>query len=642
MALLLRPQVALGDGPCGYLMQLAEANRLAMRDMVAIGVTFDADVLRMQRCAPPEGIDPVLDRYLGYVSSHLAKHPSSWIRRSSRCCPVCLSNLSRWRVGWEILYADACPTHNVWLIDVCSCGQPITWQRGTLLKCDCGRPLQRQPSASCPEAVARLSAALADKMFGNSTTSGLGPVDELSVSQLQRLIRLLGSYCDSDPGRRPQKISHQDRLATSWRLTSLGAELLKGWPESLYAVLDRMQHERSADGCGRLSGSFGYFYTALYKGFPEEVFAPLRDAFENYVADHWRGALGKRNRRLPPSILQRAAWIPANHACQRLGISLRRLTTLIGEKRIAGETRLGPSGREFIVVRREDVDSQVAALSREVDLYTAAGILGVTKRRMQILLPRLFPEAHRTTNVTSPWAIPRERLDRLTEIIIAAQGVTTIPVESIVLAHVLKFWAWTDAVVADAISAIIANELVPLCALSGVPGIAALTFREHDLREWHARTRHAATDLMTVPEVADRLGIKQEVAYALTRTGLLPTVALNAGTKRGGQGISSVALEAFGRRYVFARDLAKRLGRSPKAVVKNLALLGLRPVCGPQVDGCRQVLYESNQELTRAVASLTAASKLTPCSPSPRRLSTLWPPPGSLTGCQRKSRWPEK
>ena len=607
MGLLIHPPVAMGEGPLGYLRRLSDANHLTIPEIQRLGVSFDVRVLRQHKCAPLEGLDVTLDKYLCMLSSCVSDSPSSWISRVSRYCPVCLSQHARWKVGWELLFADACPEHQVWLIDVCQCGRVITWDRLDFGKCDCGRPFQWQKPAQCPESVARLSALLLDKALRNPEAPNPGPVGRLSISQLQRLIRFLGTYGDTQPGPRPQKISYQDRLSVSWQITSLAAEILTGWPECLYRILDRLQHERAVVGGGRLSGRFGYLYTALYKAFPEDEFSSLRDAFENYVVDHWRGALGERNRRFPPGMLQRAAWIPSNHACRRLGVSSARLFALIAENRIAGETRVGPSGRMFLMVRREDVDRESEVVADEVDLATVAAMLGVTKRRMLAMLPRLFPEAYKTTNETSPWAIPRERLDRLVAIIGAAKVEPSLSAESTSFARVLKFWAWTDAAMADAVADVIVARLVPTGILKGTKGISGLIFRKADLRDWHGRTQYETSEFMTISDVAARMQVKQEVAYALVRVGLLPTVSAAAERKHGGQLVSKVALESFGRRYVFARDLAKCFGRSPKALIEKLRLLGLNPVCGPQIDGCRQVLYEGGSELENAVNALRVA-----------------------------------
>jgi hypothetical protein len=605
MTLLLRPQVEIGEGPRGYLAKLAEANCLSARELGGVVVAFDPDTLRGQHCAPSLGAKPDLDDYLEVVGANLARSPGAWVRRNARYCPQCLKDSPKWRVGWELLFADSCPIHGVWLIDICSgCRKPITWRRARLLRCDCGRPLVEQTPAASPTAVVRLSKVLTDKLTGKTTGHALGPIEGLDVGQLQRLIRFLGGYADPEHGPLPQKVSNIDRISVSWRLVSLAAELLAHWPNSLHTVLDRLQRTHAADGGGRLGGRFGWFYSALYRGFPEREFAPLRDAFENYLAEHWRGALGQRNRRLPAAILERAAWIPANHACRQLGVSRRRLKQLISEDKITGETRIGVTGRTVIVVRREDVARQLQQLDQEVDLIAAAGILGLTKRRMQTLMARLFPEAYRSAGVGTPWAVPRTRLDTLTGIADRLPHVSAIGDGLIAFGHILRFWAWTDAAVAGALSAVMSKTLMPVGVLSNVSSVPALLFREADLRDWHASTQLPASGMLTVPQVADRIGIKQEVAYSLVRSGLLISRPIDHGMKRGAAGVSPAALEAFGNRYRFARDLATSVGCSPRALIGRLGLLGVEPVSGPGVDGCRQVIYENTEKLQRVIGKL--------------------------------------
>jgi hypothetical protein len=601
MKLLLHPKVGIGEGPTGYMRRLADANKIGLGDLKKLGFTFDVESLQRLGCIPASGQDVELERYVSRLMHGFTDPRVAWVTRVGRYCPVCLTGNPRWRVGWELQFCDACPDHKVWLIDTCECGRLIFWDRREFGRCDCGRVFANVRATQCPEAVVNLSALLVHKLLGKDCGQDDKITMQLAPPQLQRLIRFLGTYGDIQPGPRPQKISFQDRLAVSWPITSLAAEILADWPNSLYRILDRLQRERADDGGGRLSGRFGFLYTALYKSFPEDEFSALRADFENYVADHWRGALGERNRRIPATLLERAAWIPANHACKRLGVSSARLSALIAENRISGESRLGPSGRIFIVVKRVDVERELTVLAKEVDLLTASQMLGVTKRRMLALLPRLFPDAYRTSKESSPWAVPRERLDRLAEITRNLTAIQLLPAGSTSLAHVMKFWAWEDWVLADALAGVIAHRIEPIGVLGRTKGVSGLVFREKELRDWFGRTQQTSTDALTLPEVAARLEVKQEVAYALVRAGLLPTVSIPSAGKREGQKVSLFALETFGQRYVFARDLAKSVGRSPKGLIEKLALLGLNPVCSPEVNGCRQVLYECRPELDNAM-----------------------------------------
>ena len=95
---------------------------------------------------------------------------------------------------------------------------------------------------------------------------------------------------------------------------------------------------------------------------------------------------------------------------------------------------------------------------------------------------------------------------------------------------------------------------------------------------------------MTIPEVATKMEVKQEVAYALVRSELLGSAARRVG-RRAEQRVSSLNLHEFGLRYVFCRDLALKLGRSSRAASAFLASEGVMPVAGPGIDDCRQLVF---------------------------------------------------
>ena len=259
------------------------------------------------------------------------------------------------------------------------------------------------------------------------------------------------------------------------------------------------------------------------------------------------------------------------------------------------------------MVRREDVDKESKVLEGEVDLITAAEMLGLTKRRFQALLPLLFPEAYKTTNDASTWAIPRQRLDRLVTITQDAKCEPALAVGSTCLGSVLKYWAWTDHAMAEFMKAVITGELLPIGTLKGMKGISGLIFKELDLCNWHQGTQRQTSDVMSLPTVAASMQVKEEVIYSLARSGLLPVIAMATGTKRASQGVSRAALQTFGQRYIFARDLARSFGRSPRALIEELAVLGMNPISGPRIDGCRQVLYETGTALDDAIRALHLA-----------------------------------
>lgn len=229
---------------------------------------------------------------------------SVWVRRWSRFCPDCVAATPRWHLSWEVLFADACTRCGLWLVDTCSrCKTRLDWRRDALYRCVCGHVLETEPGRPAPSSVARLSRAL------SSIAQGQPPMDlallsGLSLEQCVRLVRLMGAYGTWDGRSAPQKIPNIDRLEVSWTISSYAAEVLCNWPEGMTALLERLRQVGRGDDTGRLGKTFGGFYTALYNAFGAPEFAFLRTAFEGYVAEHWTGAVAKRNRRFDAAVLE--------------------------------------------------------------------------------------------------------------------------------------------------------------------------------------------------------------------------------------------------------------------------------------------------------------------------------------------------
>lgn len=95
---------------------------------------------------------------------------------------------------------------------------------------------------------------------------------------------------------------------------------------------------------------------------------------------------------------------------------------------------------------------------------------------------------------------------------------------------------------------------------------------------------------MSVVQASEHLGVKQEVAYALIRLGLLEADETRLG-RRTVTTLSTEQVQRFHSNYVLASELARACGRSPKAVVAALAAEGVTEIAGPNRGNCRQVVF---------------------------------------------------
>lgn len=599
MTVLLVPDPWAHEGPAGYRLRLAEANLMPQ-------TWLDVDVYTLDGGGFVKS--PMFQRWRALRAEGTAR-----VNRRARWCSNCLEASASSRIGWELLFADACAACGYWLLDVCSaCGEAVTWQRDTLLHCPCGAALARQPARAAPAALVRLSQTLEQLALG-LTHCELSTLRGLSVAQSQRLVRVLGAYGGTRHQRAPQKISGADILDASWTVTTLAAEILDRWPAAFHQFLSRQGADSSSDA-GRMQGVFGGFYRALYKGLKEPEFDWVRQAFEDFIAEHWVGALGRRNRCMPDAVLSRLAWMPGPEAARKIGVSGTRMQYLIDSGAVRAMKRVSAGGRTFVMVRREDIDSMSHEEVAPLTLAQAATQLGIKRQRLGRLLPTICPEAKKVTLQGTPWLIPRSWVEGWLSTIELLPICQKMPSGTVTLDHVLRYGPLGDEAVAQLLLDISTGAPTPHARSTAHQGVAGVII---DQREVSRRAQVAGANRMSVVQASEHLGVKQEVAYALIRLGLLEADETLLG-RRTAATLSAEQLQRFHSNYVFASELARACGRSPKAVVAALAAEDVTEVAGPNRGNCRQVVYARTDVKSIAwlcIASLVhdfASDELTP------------------------------
>lgn len=599
-SLLVRPHPYRYEGPKGYMLRLAEANWMPARELQLIGLMYESRALINERLLPPKEVDPELHRAVEYYSGLLFNKKRIWNHQYARFCPHCLADDIFWRVEWELLFHDACSIHGTWLIDQCSsCGCQISWERESLIRCQCGADLRVERTSDCPEAVKVLSKLLNYKINPiHHLKNASAPFTNTDIEQTQRIIRYLGTYMNLVAGKNPLKIQQAGLMNNSWPVTTLAAEICTSWPEAFYQSLNNIQREVAADK-PTLSTVFGHAYHYLYKGLKGSAFSEIKDAFETWLSASWKGGIAKRNKRLATVVLEKAQWIPANLACETLGISHQRLAYLIREGVIEGETYLSEKGRKFVMVRRDNLETVKHNLSGEIDMKTAGALLGLNKKRMRQMLRLIFPEARKTgKSASAPWTVSRFEINKLLSLGDDLPKLSIPDEGHVSLNHILRYWAWTAEELAGLIHSVQTSELLPENVLDGVAGISGWTFNENTLKAWKVKSQQGFGTWLTVTQAAKIIGIKQQVAYELVHMGLMKAEILHR-QPNGGSRVRRTEVEGFKRDYVFATEVAQRLGVSPRKAIGILQKRSIDPISGPGIDDGRQVLYIRTDELQK-------------------------------------------
>ena len=572
--LLLRPSALEHEGPSSYRMRLADSNILPF-DLVDHEDVYGAK-------------DDVLANQLWQRRLHMQGDSAVWLHRRARWCPRCLGDHGFGRVGWELLFADACASCGSWLVDVChQCGVPVTWSRPSMTRCRCNANLCDAPSSAAPHAVVRLSQSMEQLVLGLPETE-MPELKQLSPQQCSRLVRLLGVYGSSQHARAPQKIATADALDVSWTVSTVAAEMLAIWPSGLHHMLERQSKLAAGQASsGRLPGVFGGFYRALYGTFKDPEFDWLRAAFEDYIAGHWSGAMGRRNLRMPDSLWSRLNWVPLSAAASQTGLSKRRIYDLIEGNLIQAARRTTASGREFVMVRQTDIQTLVSAGTDDVCLAEASLVLGVKRQRLSRLLPFLCTDARKSTLHGTPWLIPKDWIHKWTEMLETLAEHDKVPSWAFSLDQLLRYGPMDEHRICSLLRDVEARVFQPIGRYTKSVGMAGLLFHRDQLLE---RYEGQTSTVLSIPDVADRLGVKQEVAYALANLGLLEIEMYTCG-RRQARGVSTTSLEKFLTSYVLAADIAKSLHRSSRVVIAALSADGIEPVAGPALGNCRQTIY---------------------------------------------------
>lgn len=609
--LLVRPHPYRNEGPKGYLLRLAEANWMPVRELYSVGLMYEPSILMNEGLLPLEELDSELHRKVTYFSHLLFSKKRIWNHQHARFCPHCLADDAFWRVEWETLFHDACFKHGTWLVDQCtSCGCSISWERESVVRCQCGADLRAEQTSDCPEAVRLLSQLLNHKINPtHHSKHTLSPFTDTNIEQTQRIIRYLGTYMNLVAGKNPLKIQSAGLMSNSWSVTTLAAEIISNWPDAFYQSLDNIQREVAADK-PTLSSVFGHAYHYLYKGFKGAAFSEIKDAFETWLSASWKGGIAKRNKRLATVILEKASWIPANLACEMLGVSHQRLAYLIREGTIEGETYLSEKGRKFVMVRRDNLELVKQNLSGEIDMKTAGTLLGLNKKRMRQMLRLIFNEARKTgTAVSAPWTVSRFEINKLLSLADAFPKVS-IPDEGCVsLSHILRYWAWTTEDLAALIHSVQTSELIPENLLDGAVGISGWIFSENILKTWKAKSQQGFGVWLTVDQAAKLIGIKQQVAYELVHMNLIKAELMHRQPK-GGSRIRRTEIEKFKEDYIFATEVGHKLGISPRKAVSILQKRLIYPISGPGIDDGRQVLFSRTNAIEQLFIEVLNEQKI--------------------------------
>lgn len=503
--LLVRPAGKYGEGLNGYKKRVCSENNLTNAMCNKVRFENTEHFTRTKELTAFSGIS--FNKLIGNVAY-------------ARFCPKCFAGDEVWKIEWELIFYDACPKHKCVLLDKCqNCGQFLSWKRQQFSICDCGAALKSFIAEPCSENQARLSLTILRSINIDRNIKAISHfkiIEHLSIFEIQKLVRLMGRHEDLKENWGSKKTQNQSCLNMSLDLTEATADLFANWPESFYASLKQREEEfHLIKKSNRIKDCFGAQYSSIFSKLFNTNFDFIRRAFSEYIVTNWRAPIAERNKRVRSEMRSNGSWLTSNFACKELGVSPNRLRKMIADGEITGFTEIHTSsGRHRTVVKRSTIPGCKENINKFVDLKACAGLLGLSKKRMQELRLFLFPMADKELEIQrSRWKIDRSQIERILN---ASQSRSkSFPDERIEcpLASVFKYWKWSTKDFSALIEDVIAGKMCPTGKYSRKRGIMAWIFNIADLQSWAAQNKIGIAQNISVPVLAVHLKIKQEVAY---------------------------------------------------------------------------------------------------------------------------------
>lgn len=603
--LLFNPEPYKGESVRGFLLRIVEANVLERSSWLK-NVPLEAERIRSM-------IGPILQGrapdWLHYTSV-LEKGSSPYQRLTGvRCCPECLIEHRYWRFEWEHILYVVCHHHRRRMHDRCpSCMSKLIWERSELLRCRCGSAIcdwHLAPVASDEEVelCSHIATALAEKhggMTGDVRSDFYPVLSSLSLRDLETLIVTFGAYGErlKDIARSgPRRFAEID---DAHKLVRVAADMLMDWPQRFNAVLrelggydqpDAQTHEPSRE--------FQNFVRVIRNRFNTTGLAFVVTAYRNFIFENWYGVLNRRQKWMDDERLDAQRYITAGIACTMLGTSRRHVRQLMDQNILRGYVTRTPNQREFIVVERDSLANAKALLDDHIPLASAAKLLGLPKGRVcELVVAGLLPEIKQLFTPDRICRFSRNEIAAFIKRLSAGKREPSEEEELISATTVLKTHLASAEEFCSLVRSILAREIATIKVSSSTQGFADLTFARVEFYKWRSKLRlNDECPKVTVVKAADRLGVKQEVAYHLVRTGLLPSLTTLFG-KRICRLVCLDDIEAFEALYVSASYIASIEKISARAMVKNFQANGIFPIVGPSIDGCRQYFFRRKDVVT--------------------------------------------
>lgn len=486
----------------------------------------------------------------------------------ARWCPACLRRPAPlWRAGWSRGPA-LCVEHRCWLEDTCpGCRKQASWRTLRFLSCRCGASLLLPSDNAWSDDVSALLIADVDP-------SGQG-WSNLPIESRWRVAKLLGALDRHGLFGKPLKRASAASVDVGRQLITAGAALMRGAPSTIIDLLERIQSRIEPSSRARLVGEA---FPGLLPMLRKRLDRDGRDWLMRHVTSFVQASL-----EVDAPVVWRPRATASVSGAKAVGASLGMRPERVGSLAVAlGVSPVGrvtPSGRRMIVVAPTAVERLRASRADALSVTAAADRFGLSPPRLEVLVQAghigLQGAGVSAASVAALVARVADRAEPLGDGDAPRLTVTQAMRLLVPTSHTVDF---IDALLVGAV-AVAATSTRPV-------GLRDLLVGRDAARAVLGCPRKPE-GLLSIPDAAVALGLKQQVTYHLIQRGLLSSSRRRIG-RRVARFVSAADVEVFKKNFRPLVSLAAGAGVGSRRAVAWAEAAGLELVSGPAVDGGRQ------------------------------------------------------
>lgn len=509
-------------------------------------------------------------------------HASDFTRYPQRWCPHCIKSKSWFRPLWRLKLATVCAEHCTRLLEICPMCRTFPSVSSILRGiCECGARFTDVAVASARRHM-QLARAFELSLTGPTVIELEKVKITMAAPQLIRLVCYIGRLKEGPNLHRPGQLAKLGNMDVSFSIFDEAAILLDNWPEAFWHCLEKHMDVSPNDASVRRV--FGALYQVLYRRLRDPANQFLRDAFETFLLQHWRGELCGRHRLFHHETILYHSRQGLSKVARARGISSQRLKQMVHQDLLPAKRFAPTSKRQMITIDANQLSTLIPDRNDYLDLRSTARFLGLERTRLRelVALGAILPDKHPTWLRRNEWHFRRHLVSEFLDEFRQAATSECFREEDVSLRHVLQYWRVNTTELAALLKAMKNNE-IPF-AMSAHNQLRDAVFREDELRAWLKEYRITKTEWVSVTRASEILGLKQQVVYELVANNFLNATAFQSE----GRAIKKIALsslEKFQDEYVSLASIAKQKNLSPKKLLKEL---NVKPETGPSIDGSRQ------------------------------------------------------